>query len=155
PHLRVFDDVVSLVVNNYVEEVDVKKAMGGAMRGLADGLDPDTAYLSPDLVKTVETNQPPGPADVGLEASRQHYLRVSSVRDGSPAAKAGLRTGDFIRAIDGKATRDMSAYEGTRLLHGAAGSKVELLVIRGNAADPHEVNLVRERPTGADLTSRM
>jgi carboxyl-terminal processing protease len=155
PHLRVFDDVVSLVVNNYVEEVDIKKAMGGAMRGLADGLDPDTAYLGADLVKALETNQPLGPADLGVEVSRQYYLRVISVRDGSPAAKAGIRTGDFIRAIDGKATRDMSAYEGTRLLHGAPGTKVALLVIRGNAADPHEVTLTRDRATGAELTSRM
>jgi carboxyl-terminal processing protease len=119
-HLRVFEDVVSLVLNNYVEEVDVKKAMGGAMRGLADGLDPDSAWLTPDLVKAVEANQPLGAADIGAEVSRQYYLRVISVRDGSPAAKAGIRGGDFIRAIDTKATRDMSAWEGTRLLHGAA-----------------------------------
>jgi carboxyl-terminal processing protease len=154
-HLRVFEDVVSLVVNNYVEEVDVKQAMRGAMRGLADGLDADSAFLTPDLVKTFESNSSPGPADIGVELVRQYYLRVVSARDGSPAAKAGLRTGDYIRAIDGKATRDMSAFEGTRLLHGAPGSKVMLLVIRGNAADPHEMTVVRERPAGADVTSKM
>jgi len=154
-HLRVFEDVVSLVLNNYVEEVDVKRAMGGAMRGLADGLDADSGYITPDLVKAIESNQPNGPADIGVEVSRQYYLRVVSVRDGSPAAKAGLRSGDFIRAIDGKATRDMSSYEGARLLHGAQGSKVMLLVIRGNAADPHEVSLTRERPSTMDISSRM
>jgi len=154
-HLRVFEDVVSLVLNNYVEEVDVKQAMRGAMRGLADGLDADSAFLTPELVKTFESNATPGPADVGVELVRQYYLRVVSAREGSPAAKAGLRTGDYIRAIDGKATRDMSAFEGTRLLHGAPGSKVTLLIIRGNAADPHEMALVRERPTGADVTSKM
>jgi carboxyl-terminal processing protease len=152
-HLRVFDDVVSHVVNNYVEEVNIEQAMRGAMRGLSDALDPDSAYLPPDLVKTVDQNA--GPADVGLALTRQYYLRVVSARDGSPAARAGLRTGDYIRAIDGRATRDMSTYEGMRLLHGAQGSKVQLLVIRGNAADPHEVSLVRERPSGADLTTRM
>lgn len=154
-HLRVFEDVVSLVVNNYVEEVDVKQAMRGAMRGLADGLDADSAFLAPDLVKTYESNTSPGAADIGVELVRQYYLRVVSARDNSPAANAGLRTGDYIRAIDGKPTRDMSAYEGTRLLHGAPGSKVQLLVIRGNAADPHEMTLVRERPGGPDVTSRM
>ena len=46
-HLRVFDDVVDLVMNNYVGEVKVDKVMEGAMRGLADGLDPDSAYLNP------------------------------------------------------------------------------------------------------------
>ena len=155
PHLRVFDDVVSLVVNNYVEEVDVKKAMGGAMRGLADGLDPDSSYLSADLVKSLDSNQPLGPADIGVELTRGYYLRIIATRDGSPAAKAGLRIGDFIRAIDGKSTRDMSSYEGSRLLHGAAGSKVMLLVIRGNAADPHEVTVTRDRSTAPELTSKM
>ena len=155
PHLRVFDDVVSLVVNNYVEEVDVKKAMSGAMRGLADGLDPDSSYLTADIVKALETKEPFGAADVGVELTRGYYLRIVATRDGSPAAKAGLRTGDFIRAIDGKSTRDMSSYEGSRLLHGAAGSKVMLLVIRGNAADPHEVAVTRDRSTAPELTSRM
>jgi carboxyl-terminal processing protease len=154
-HLRVFDDVVTHVVNNYVEEVDLKQAMRGAMRGLAEALDADSAFLTPDLVRTVESNSSAGPADVGIELVRQYYLRVVSAREGSPAAKAGLRTGDFIRAIDNKPTRDMSAYEGARLLRGAAGSKVTLLVFRGNAADPHEIALVRERIGGPELNSRM
>ena len=108
-HLRIFQDVVSLVVDNYVEEVDVRQAMRGAMRGLADGLDPDSAYLTPDLVKAFESNTPPGPADVGLDVTRRYYLRIVSARPGSPAAKAGLRSGDYIRAIDGRATREISA----------------------------------------------
>jgi carboxyl-terminal processing protease len=154
-HLRVFDDVVTHVVNNYVEEVDLKQAMRGAMRGMAEALDADSAFLTADLVRTVESNSSAGPADVGIELVRQYYLRVVSAREGSPAAKAGLRTGDFIRAIDNKPTRDMSAYEGARLLRGQASSKVTLLVFRGNAADPHELTLVRERISGPELTSRM
>ena len=152
-HLRVFQDVISLVLNNYVEEVDVNRAMKGAMHGLSEGLDADSAYLPPALVKTLD--EPEGAADVGLELTRQYYLRVVSAREGSPAAKAGLRTGDYVRMIDGRATREMSAYEGNRLLHGAAGSKVKLLVIRGNAADPHEIELARERSTSPEVTSRL
>ena len=154
-HLRVFEDVVSLVLNNYVEAVDVRDAMQGAMRGLADGLDPDSSYLPARLVKNIESNDRGGPAEVGLDVTRQYYLRVISARDGSPAARAGLRPGDFLRAIDNRPTRDLSAYEGDQLLHGAPGSKVSLLVIRGNAADPHVIDLVRERITAPELTSRM
>jgi carboxyl-terminal processing protease len=154
-HLRVFEDVVSLVLNNYVEEVDVSDAMKGAMKGLADGLDPESAFLTPELAKTVQSDDPASLADVGLTVTRQYYLRIVSARDGSPAARAGLRSGDFIRAIDNRPTRDISAYEGARLLRGAPGSKVSLLVIRGNAADPHTVDLARERISGPELTSRM
>jgi carboxyl-terminal processing protease len=154
-HLRVFEDVVSLVLNNYVEPVDVRQAMKGAMKGLADSLDPDSAFLTPDLVKSLESNDPGGTAEVGLDLTRQYYLRVVSARDGSPAARAGLRPGDFIRAIDKRPTRDMSAFEGSRLLRGAPGSTVALLVIRGNAADPHELELTREALAPAAVTSRM
>ena len=61
---------------------------------------------------------------MGLQLTRQYYLRVIAARDGSPAARAGLRTGDFVRAIDGKSTRDISVLLGTRLLQGAPGTKV-------------------------------
>ena len=154
-HLRVFEDVVSLVVNNYVEEVDVRHAMQGALKGLAEGLDPDSAYLTPELVRAHESNAPAGPADVGLVLIRQYYLRVVAVREGSPAAKAGLRTGDFIRGIDDKPTRGMSTFEGSRMLQGAPNSKVKLLVFRGNAAEPHDVVLTRDRQAGAEVMSRM
>jgi len=155
-HLRVFEDVVSLVLNNYVEEVDIKKAMKGAMNGLADNLDADSGFLPPNIASAYEANQPAGPADIGVELSRQYYLRVVSVRDGSPAAKAGMRPGDFIRAIDKRSTKDISIYEGDRLMHGQPGTKVSLLVIRGNAADPHDVALTRERVAmPPELTSKM
>lgn len=154
-NLRVFEDVMQLVVDNYVENVDVRKAMRGAMRGLTDGLDIDSWFLTPDLVKAFESRETPPAGETGVELAKGYYLRVVSARDGSPAAKAGIRTGDYIRAIEGRSTRDMSAYEGARLLRGAPGSKVTLLVIRGNAAEPHEVAVARDRLAGAEITSRM
>src|SRR5512133_2698676 len=153
-HLRVFEDVVSLISSNYVEEADMNRVMRGAMRGLAEGLDPDSAYLSTDEVKLVEKGDKGAAGETGLELTRNYYLRVIAARDLSPAAKAGLQPGDFIRAIGGKSTREMSVFEGMRGLRGAPGSKVTLLVIRGNAADPHTVDLVREPVTAADVTSR-
>jgi carboxyl-terminal processing protease len=153
--LRVFEDVMQLVVENYVEDVDVQKAMRGAMRGLTDGLDMDSAFLNPALVKAFESKETPAAGEVGIDLARGYYLRVVSVRDGSPAANAGIRTGDYLRAIDGRSTRDISAFEGNRLLRGGAGSKVTLLVIRGNVSDPHELTVNRERLGGAEVTSRM
>jgi carboxyl-terminal processing protease len=153
-HLRVFQDVVQLVMSSYVEPVKVDRVMDGAMRGLADGLDPDSAVLNPRQVRAVEAGEPLPAGDVGIELTRQYYLRVIAARDGSPAAKAGLQTGDYVRAIDSKPTRDMSVFEGSRLLRGQPGTKVVLTIIRGNAADPHEVTLVREKPSLPAVTGR-
>lgn len=143
-HLRVFEDVVQLIMSSYVENVDVDRVMEGAMRGLADGLDPMSAYLTPEEVTLAKTNAALPAGDIGLVVSRQFYLRVVGVRDGSPAARAGLRTNDFIRGIDNKPTREVSAFTGARMLRGAPGTTVELTVLRGNAAEPHVVKLVRE-----------
>ncbi len=154
-HLRVFDDVVTLIMNNYVEAVDPDRIMHGAMRGLAEGLDADSAWLTQDEVAAMTKRSAEPKGSIGVELTRQYYLRVIAARDGSAAAKAGLRTGDFIRAIDAKPTREMSVWTGTRLLRGAPGSKVTLTIIRGNAAEPHEVTLVREEEAAPAVTGRI
>jgi carboxyl-terminal processing protease len=147
-HLRVFEDVLRLVFNAYVEDVNVDKVMDGAMRGLTDGLDTSSAFLQPDEVRAMDSKAAQPTGDVGLVVTRQFYLRVLGVRDGSPAAKAGLQSGDFVRMIDNTPTRDMSGVTGTRLLRGAPGSKVTVTIIRGNPADPHTFTLVREALSG-------
>ena len=156
-NLKIFDDVVNLITTSYVEEVNIDKVMKGAMHGLADGLDPDSAYLTADQVKQIESGTPAPAGGVGLELTRQYYLRVIAARDGSPAAKAGLQTGDYIRMIGDTATRDMSVWEGMRALRGAPGTKVSITVIRGSATDPHVVELTREAeappPVGARIAA--
>ena len=142
--LGVFQDVVGFILRAYVEEVNIDKVMDGAMRGLADGLDPSSTFLTAEEVRALQAAGGAPTGEVGLIVTRWGYLRVVGVRDGSPAARAGLTTGDFIRSIDDRPTRDMSALAGTRLLRGAPGSRVVLQVFRGNAADPHRVELVRE-----------
>jgi carboxyl-terminal processing protease len=154
-YLRTFEDVVSLILNNYVEDVNVDKVMHGAMHGLADGLDPDSAFLDAAQLKVLEKGDLGGAGQTGIELTRQYYLRVIAARDGSPAAKAGLMPGDYIRAIDGQSTRDTSVYEGQRLLRGKPGSKVHLTLLRGNAAEPHEIDLVREELPVIAVKSRI
>ncbi len=154
-HLKVFDDVVGMITSSYVEQVNVEKVMHGAMRGLADGLDPDSAYLSPQQVKQAESGAALPSGETGLDLTKQYYLRIVAARDNSPAAKAGLRTGDYVRMIDNQPTREMSVWEGTRLLRGAPGSKVKLTIIRGNAADPHDVELTREALSSSEVSGRV
>jgi carboxyl-terminal processing protease len=150
----VFEEVVSLVFAAYVEEVDVYKVMDGALRGLSDSLDPPSAYLSPREVEAIDAKAVLPPGRTGLTVTRQFWTRVIGVRDGSPADRAGLRTGDFIRMIDDKATRDLSAMAATNLLAGAPGSKVKLMVVRNNPGDPHEVTLTREALPAETVTSK-
>ncbi len=154
-HLRVFQDVVSLVMRNYVEKVDSDRIMRGAMRGLAESLDADSAFLTRAEAKAVQQHEALPAGDVGLTLTRQFYLRVIAAEDGSPAAKAGVRPGDFVRVIDDKPTREMSVFEGMRALRGAPGSRVTLTIIRNNVADPHIVELTREQLPSPPVTGRM
>jgi carboxyl-terminal processing protease len=154
PHLKIFEDVVGKILGTYVEPVDADKLMDGAMRGLIDSLDGSSAYLSADEVKATDAGTPLPVGDTGLVITRQFYLRVVGVRAGSPADRAGLKTGDYIRGIDGKATRELSAVTGTRLLRGAPGSKVTLSAFRGNQAEPREFVLVRDARPADPVTSK-
>jgi carboxyl-terminal processing protease len=154
-NLRVFHDVVSLIMSNYVEQPNMDSVMRGAMRGLAEGLDSDSAYLTAPQARQFESGEQAAPADVGITLTHQYYLRVVATRDDSPAAKAGIRPGDFVRLLDSRPTRDMSALEGQRLLAGAPGSRVKLTVIRGGgAAEPHALELTREAPPTVEVRSR-
>jgi carboxyl-terminal processing protease len=155
PHLRVFDDVIQLILNSYVEEVQVDEVMEGALRGLADGLDGDSAYLTPAEARVIEAGTPEAPGDVGIVLSRQYYLRVIAARDDSPAFKAGIRSGDYVRAIEGQPTREMSVIEGARRLRGEPGSAVKVTVIRGSTTDPREFTLVRERAPASSVSARV
>jgi carboxyl-terminal processing protease len=125
------------------------------MRGLAEGLDSDSAYLTQAQARQIESGEQAGSADVGITLTHQYYLRVVATRDDSPAAEAGIRPGDFVRLVDSRPTRDMSALEGQRLLRGAAGSKVKLTLIRGSSTtEPHVVELTREATQTVDVKSR-
>ena len=154
-HLRIFEDVVSLIENNYVEEINLNLVIDGALRGLADGLDPDSSYLSADQVQYLTTEKSLLNGRVGLELTRQYYLQIIATRDDSPAADAGLRPGDYVREINEQPTRNMSVFEGTRLLRGTPGSALSLTVLRGNSRAPHEVKLIREKLITPQVTGWM
>ena len=154
-HLRVFEDVVSLISNNYVELVDLDDVLQGALRGLAEGLDSDSAYLSPSDVRWIESGQPLPEGRVGLDVTRRYYLQVVAARDGSPAAEAGIAPGDYVRAIDGDPTRLLSVLEGEQRLHGDPGTTVTLSLIRGSTQEPYDIDLVRERLAPAAVDGRL
>ena len=154
-HLRVFEDVVSLISNNYVELVDLDDVLQGALRGLAEGLDSDSAYLSPSEVRWIESGQPLPEGRIGLDVTRRYYLQVVAARDRSPAAEAGIAPGDYVRAIDGDPTRLLSVIEGKQRLHGDPGTTVTLSLIRGSTQEPYDIELVREQLAPAAVEGRL
>jgi len=135
PHLRVFDDVFSLTTGNYVEEVDVDRLMHGAMHGLADALDA-TARTSPPSRRSCSSRARRPAPPMSASTSRASTICGSSPRVRLTGCAGGLKPGDFIRAIGTTPTREMSVWEGMRLLRGAAGTTVTLVVLRGNAVEP-------------------
>src|SRR5438874_1785203 len=132
--LRIFESVLQHIQNDYVDEPNMDKVKAGALRGLAYGLDPYSTYLTPDQVKDYNENGRGNQVGIGAELSQvASYLYVIAPMKGSPADQAGVRAGDIIEYIDGKATRDISLYDAKQLLNGAAGSEVKLRILRANA----------------------
>ena len=141
--LRIFENVLQHIQNDYVDEPNMEKVRAGALRGLAYGLDPYSTYLTPDQVRDYRAGNNNNQVGIGAELSQvQSYLYVIAPVKGSPADQAGVRAGDIIEYIDSKATRDISLYDAKQLLNGAAGSEVKLRILRANTR-PFTVSVKR------------
>ena len=154
--LRIFESVLQHIQSDYVDEPNMDKVRAGALRGLAYGLDPYSTYLTPDQVRdynqgAAKDNQ----TGIGAELSQvASYLYVIAPMKGSPADLAGIRSGDIIEYIDGKATRDISLYDAKQLLNGTAGSEVKLRVLRANSS-PLTVSVKRGNSKAPSSEARM
>jgi carboxyl-terminal processing protease len=143
--LAIFNEVVRMVIDSYVEPVNIDRAMAGARLGMADALDGDSAYLDPEEFRLYQQAPKEPDGEVGLVLTRRFsFVMVVAARPGSPAEKAGLRPGDILKSIDERHTRPMPAVVADRLLRGAPGSSVRLGILRAGA-DPFDVTVVRER----------
>src|SRR4051812_34171880 len=132
--LRIFENVLQHIQNDYVDEPNMEKVRAGALRGLAYGLDPYSTYLTADQVRDYRDGSKDSQVGIGAELSQvSSYLYVIAPIKGSPAEQAGVRAGDIIEYIDNKATRDISLYDAKQLLNGVAGTEVKLRILRANA----------------------
>jgi carboxyl-terminal processing protease len=128
---KIFESVLKHIQDDYVDEPNMEKVRAGALRGLAYGLDPYSTYLTPEQVKDYRADGKSSQVGLGAELSQvASFLYVVAPVKGSPADQAGVRAGDIIEYIDGKATRDISLYDARQLLNGAAGSEVKLRILR-------------------------
>ena len=153
--LSIFNEVVRLVLEAYVEPVNLDRAMAGARLGLTEALDGDSAYLDAEEFRLFQQPAKEGDAEVGLVLTRRFgYLMVVAARPGSPAERASMRPGDVVKSIDGRHTRPLAVPTGERLLRGAPGSVVKLVLLRAGG-DPLDVSLTRERLTAVPPRGRM
>lgn len=143
PQLRIFEEVVRHIVNDYVEKPDLNKVRIGALRGLTDGLDPYSAYLLPQQVKDYQNVKGAVDSTGMVLGNIRGYAYVISVLPNSPAAKAGLKARDFIEYIDGHATHDMDLVDANFLLAGTTGSSVEVAYLRAGNRASEKVKIVR------------
>jgi carboxyl-terminal processing protease len=131
--LRIFESVLQHIQDDYVDPPNMEKVRAGALRGLAYGLDPYSTYLTPEQVRDFNEKAKSNQVGIGAELSQMSsFLYVIAPMKGSPADQAGIRAGDIIEYIDGKATRDISLYDAKQLLNGPAGSEVKLRVLRAS-----------------------
>jgi carboxyl-terminal processing protease len=131
---KIFESVLQHIQNDYVDEPNMEKVRAGALRGLAYGLDPYSTYLTPEQVKDYRAGSKSNQVGLGAELSQvASFLYVVAPVKGSPADQAGVRAGDIIEYIDGKATRDISLYDARQLLNGAPGTEVKLRILRANS----------------------
>lgn len=144
--IDVFAQVLQYVQNSYVDEVDSRKLIYGAIRGMLKTLDPHSTFMTPEEFKSMQEDTSGHFGGVGLELQRRDgMLLVVAPIDDTPAFRAGLMPGDQILKIDGKSVRKMDAMEATRLIKGVPGTKVVLSVDRDTFDAPKEFVLIRQR----------
>jgi carboxyl-terminal processing protease len=144
--LDVFSDVLAHVENSYVDEVDEKDLVYGAIDGVMARLDPHSVFMRPDVYRQMREETTGEFDGLGLEVTIQDgELTVVSPVVESPGERAGIKPGDRIVSIDGAATKDMSLTEATRRMKGAAGTKAVLEIMREGFAAPQKLTLVRDR----------
>jgi len=142
--LSIFARALAYIETSYVEPIDQEALVYGAIRGLADSLDPHSVFLDPKEYEILKSDAEGRFAGVGVEVStREGWLTILSVFEGGPAAKAGLRPGDRFLSIEGEDARDLRLYDAVRRIRGEPGTSVKVSIRRVGQAVALERTLTR------------
>jgi carboxyl-terminal processing protease len=142
--LELFGDVLSTVESQYVAPVDDKKLIEAAIDGMLTSLDPHSGYLNPDDYGDMRDQTRGEYGGLGLEViNDEGAVKIVSPMDDTPAARAGLESGDYIIAIDGQNLVGMPLTDSVKKMRGAVGEPIRLTIVRAGK-DPFDVKLVRE-----------
>ena len=153
--IRRYVAVFNMVREAYVEPVDDATLMQAAIRGLLHDLDPHSAYLEHEASENLAERTRGAYEGIGVEIVRQpdDTLKVIAPIDGTPAARAGIKPGDVIVAVDGRPLSGSSPDDD--LLRGPPGSEVVLTVVREDLDEPLDIPVVRDTIRVASVRGRM
>src|SRR5205814_9898256 len=144
--LRLFTEVLSIVQNQYVDEVAPKELIYSAIKGTLRGLDPHSSFLDPESYREMQVETTGSFGGLGIEITlRDDVLTVVSPIEGTPAHKAGLHPGDRIIKIDGIVTKDMQLPDAVKRMRGKPGTKVTITIAREGWAESQDFSIVREQ----------
>lgn len=143
--LEIFSNVLSILQENYVEKINTKEVLNGAIRGMLSSLDPHSSYLPPDSFQDLQDETRGSFSGIGIEVTIKNGLLtvVSPIAD-TPADLAGLKANDTIIEIDGMNTKNMGPDEAIKRLRGTAGSKVTIAIHREGWDNLKVITLKRE-----------
>jgi carboxyl-terminal processing protease len=143
--IELFTDVMAIIKKSYVEDVDTKKLVYGAINGMLSSLDPHSSFMSPDTYKEMKIDTKGAFGGLGIEISvKDGVLTVISPIEDTPAFKAGIKSGDMILKIDDKFTKDLNINDAVKRMRGPKGTKVILTIMREGFEKPNEFSLVRD-----------
>ncbi len=143
--LKTFTDVLSVVKRDYVSEVENKKLVEGAIKGMLATLDPHSGYLDPDFYQDLQVQTKGEFGGLGIEITiKDGLLVVVAPMEDSPAEKAGVRPGDIVVKIDGKYTKELSLVDAVKKLRGPKGSPISISVSRKGVSDLLDLTIVRD-----------
>jgi len=144
-YIRLLKEVITLVKSNYVEEVDSKKLMQSAVKGMLASLDPHSEFMAADSFKEMQVHMSGSFGGLGIEINIvDGKLTVVSPIDDTPAFKAGIKPGDHILKIDDKFTKEMNISKAVSLMRGEKGTKVTLTILRNGSSTPLTFPLIRD-----------
>lgn len=154
--LRTFADVFHHIRLSYVEEIDDKTLLENAIRGMLSGLDPHSSYLDEKSFDDLQVSTSGEFGGLGLEVSMENgFVKIISPIDGTPAAKAGIESGDLIIKLDGKPIKGMSLNEAVTVMRGKRGSDIELTIVREGLRQPFDVVITRDTIKVVSVRSKM
>jgi len=143
---RLLAEVLERVEREYVDPVDDHQLLQAAIRGMVSSLDPYSAYLDGEEYDEIKISSSGQYSGVGIEVSMEDgQVVVVAPFDGSPAAEAGIRSGDVIATIDGVAVNTTSLADTIGRMRGKEGTKVKIGILREGSAEPLEFTLTRSR----------